>query len=259
MWSPSEVCSFAQKSDKVLESPQKIYTDGFIAAAVKNGSCIADDSCTVIRANAGNILILAKEVTIFPTDGNCIVYMCEIKGTAAKGLANFGMFTVNGAAVPAVWALFEKIFKSEKEIGSAEAFALICALFNAKEKTASIIPPLVTAAMEQMHENYSGIYGVEELSDNLGVSKSHLIRCFSAALGKSPGEYLTEVRISAAKQLLANPQYNLEIIAGLCGFSGANYLCRVFKRKTGYSPAQYRKMLSLSEHTSLPQEERLYL
>ena len=33
MWSPSEVCSFAQKSDKVLESPQKIYTDGFIAAA----------------------------------------------------------------------------------------------------------------------------------------------------------------------------------------------------------------------------------
>ena len=31
------------------------------------------------------------------------------------------------------------------------------------------------------------------------------------------------------------------MIAGLCGFSGANYLCRVFKRETGLSPAAWRE------------------
>lgn len=35
--------------------------------------------------------------------------------------------------------------------------------------------------------------------------------------------------------------FNLEMIAGLCGFSGANYLCRVFKRETGLSPAAWRE------------------
>ena len=36
-------------------------------------------------------------------------------------------------------------------------------------------------------------------------------------------------------------KHSLEMIAGLCGFSGANYLCRVFKRETGLSPAAWRE------------------
>ena len=80
---------------------------------------------------------------------------------------------------------------------------------------------------------------MEELADELQVTKSHLVRSFSAALGVTPGRYLTETRIEAARQLLARG-HSLEIVATLCGFSGANYLCKVFKKETGMSPAQYR-------------------
>lgn len=85
-----------------------------------------------------------------------------------------------------------------------------------------------------------GLYGVEELSEQLGVSKCHLVRAFSAAMGISPGRYLVQTRIEAAKLLLLEQDYNLELTASLCGFSGANYLCRVFKRETGMTPAQWR-------------------
>ena len=76
-----------------------------------------------------------------------------------------------------------------------------------------------------------GLYGVEELSERLGVSKSHLVRTFTAAVGVPPGKYLTTVRIEAAQRLLLHREYTLDVVASLCGFSGANYLCRVFKKK----------------------------
>ena len=63
-----------------------------------------------------------------------------------------------------------------------------------------------------------------------GRLKSHLVRTFTAAMGVPPGKYLTTVRIEAAQRLLLHREYTLDVVASLCGFSGANYLCRVFKK-----------------------------
>ena len=102
---------------------------------------------------------------------------------------------------------------------------------------------------------------VEELAAELGVSKSHLVRVFHQTLGVTPGRYLTDTRVEAARQLLARG-HSLEVVATLCGFSGANYLCKVFKKVTGMSPAQFR---STVQPAPLPQtladaaEEGLFL
>ena len=40
---------------------------------------------------------------------------------------------------------------------------------------------------------------------------------------------------------MARRDYPLEVVATLCGFSGANYLCKVFKKETGMTPAEYRR------------------
>ena len=47
--------------------------------------------------------------------------------------------------------------------------------------------------------------------------------------------------VAQAKLLLAHRTYPLELVASLCGFSGANYFCRVFRRSTGLTPAAWRK------------------
>ena len=109
------------------------------------------------------------------------------------------------------------------------------------------------AAIEDIRQNYAGLYGVEELSERLGVSKSHLVRTFTAAVGVPPGRYLTTVRVEAAMRLLLHREYTLDVIASLCGFSGANYLCRVFKKETGQSPAQWR---ALAGQTARPSARR---
>ena len=137
------------------------------------------------------------------------------------------------------------------------AFALLCELSDA-DSAAPALPPLVAAAIEDIRRNYAGLYGVEELSERLGVSKSHLVRAFTAALGVSPGRYLTSVRIEAAMRLLLHREYTLDVIASLWGFSGANYLCRVFKKTTGQSPTQWRAMAGRSALPELsPEQQRL--
>ena len=65
------------------------------------------------------------------------------------------------------------------------AYALLCELADA-DSAASALPPLVQAAIEDIRANYAGLYGVEELSERLGVSKSHLVRTFTAAIGVPP-------------------------------------------------------------------------
>ena len=122
---------------------------------------------------------------------------------------------------------------------------------------ALLLPPLVQAAIEDIRANYAGLYGVEELSERLGVSKSHLVRTFTAAVGVPPGKYLTTVRIEAAQRLLLHREYTLDVVASLCGFSGANYLCRVFKKETGQSPAQWRTMAGHTVRSGLSPEEAL--
>ena len=115
---------------------------------------------------------------------------------------------------------------------------------------------MVEAAIEDIRQNYAGLYGVEELSERLGVSKSHLVRTFTAAVGVPPGRYLTTVRVEAAMRLLLHREYTLDVIASLCGFSGANYLCRVFKKETGQSPAQWRALAGQTARPLSPAESQ---
>ena len=260
MWNPKEIGHVLYRFDKTLSFPEEFATDGVFVALVNDGECIADGAETAAHAGPGYILFFGGATRMIPVASSCKISICELRGSAAVGLAQVGAHSLKALSHPRAAVLAERLCRGEGEASAAECFGLVCALYEAAQQADHELPPLVVAAMAQIRVNYSGLYGVEELSNNLGVSKSHLIRCFSAALKKTPGEYLTEVRIDAAKQLLASPDYTLDIISGLCGFSGANYLCRVFRQKVGCSPAQYRRMMAaISPRTVLPQEQHLYV
>lgn len=145
-----------------------------------------------------------------------------------------------------------------KQLDSLQAcaisYSLLCELSQATPEQKNI-PPLISSALAEIHAHYAEVYGIEELANSLGVSKSHLVRTFTASIGISPGKYLTSVRLDAAKRLLLHRQYNLETIASLCGFAGANYFCHVFKKETGQTPLAWRAKTEIQNIPSPEMDE----
>lgn len=123
-------------------------------------------------------------------------------------------------------------------------------------------PALVRDAISLIEVNFAFLYGIDELADQLEVTKPHLIRLFTAATGISPGQYLIHIRMYHARgMLLSGADTPLEIIAGACGYSNANYFCKAFKKQTGMPPSEYRKVFGSESQHSEPDPiiQKLYL
>lgn len=265
--------SLASVQDIQPEQPLTLSGDGLWICLVSSGKCTASLSvsgpspagCALIlppqSVCAGHLILSRAPLELLP-EGGCHLLCLQLTGQAAEqflsGLTELP-FLARGETCPAAAELMgqlaaERDSDRRSRARSQLSFALLCELSDA-DSAAPALPPLVSEAIADIRENYAGLYGVEELSERLGVSKSHLVRTFTAAVGISPGRYLTTVRIEAAMRLLRHREYTLDVIASLCGFSGANYLCRVFKKETGYSPAQWRAIAGHTARLGLSPEE----
>lgn len=254
-------CALAQLWDAQLAAPARLEGEGLWAGVLSSGRCAVEGPEGPVSAGAGSLLLGAAPVELTP-DGEAHLLAARLTGQAPEAFARGleGPFWAGGASAPLAAQLLAELGQEQAPAAaSALAFRLLCELAGA-DPAAPALPPLVSQALAAMQQNYAGLYGVEELSAQLGVSKSHLIRVFRAAMGMPPGQYLTAVRIEAAKRLLAHREYPLEVVASLCGFSGANYLCRVFRKATGVSPAAWRAAAAPAPAPApLPMERELYV
>lgn len=88
---------------------------------------------------------------------------------------------------------------------------------------------------------------IEHCLETAGYCSDHMRRLFAKETGKTPGEYLCDLRIRAAKKLLAlrrTTHSSVESIAEMCGFSDIAYFSRTFKKKVGLSPTAYAASLT---------------
>ncbi|BDD07731.1 hypothetical protein FUAX_01630 [Fulvitalea axinellae] len=88
--------------------------------------------------------------------------------------------------------------------------------------------------------NYGEELCLESMSRASYVSKFHLLRLFKKLYGRTPNQYLTEIRMEKAKEFLAKGMSATDACFAV-GFDSLGSFGVLFKRKTGFSPAQYRK------------------
>ena len=83
------------------------------------------------------------------------------------------------------------------------------------------------------------IYGVD-VKLQQGIAKS-FVEQFKKYQKMNFLDCLTELRINAAKELLADPFRSAAEVASMVGYEDASYFARAFKKRTGMTPTQYRK------------------
>lgn len=92
-----------------------------------------------------------------------------------------------------------------------------------------------------MQENFQTEMKLQELASMSCLSVNSFLRYFKKALNTTPVEYLLNLRINAASQLLRTSAKSVTEIAFETGFSDSNYFTRVFKRIMHVKPTEYRK------------------
>ena len=101
-----------------------------------------------------------------------------------------------------------------------------------------------------MTENFDSDISLEQLLKKANMSRRNFYRHFNSCTGTSPFEYLSQLRIRRAIELLRDADITVSEIANVCGFADANYMCRVFRTRYGISPGEFRKKLRISPELS---------
>ena len=90
--------------------------------------------------------------------------------------------------------------------------------------------------------NYSKPVRTSDLAAKLYLSTIHTCHLVKRLFGVSFSELLMNERMSRAKAMLANSQLSVGAIAELCGFGSSEQFSRMFRRRTGQSPRQFRRV-----------------
>jgi len=97
------------------------------------------------------------------------------------------------------------------------------------------------AVKNYLDENYRKKISLDELSSRFFINKFYLTRIFREQFGIPINNYLLQLRITHAKQLLRFTDATVESIGLECGIGAVNYFSRIFKKIEGISPSEYRK------------------
>lgn len=94
-------------------------------------------------------------------------------------------------------------------------------------------------------EEYIGLHymddiSVESIAEYFQISPSHLSRTFKQYFDVPCKEYIIGVRVEKAKKYLASPILTVREVGCMVGYQDSNYFTKVFRKKTGMTPTEYR-------------------
>lgn len=100
----------------------------------------------------------------------------------------------------------------------------------------------ISNMINYINKHFSEIHSIDQIAKMMHVSKHHLCRVFKESMGITMIDYLNHIKTKNACYFLESSDKNILEISQHCGFHSSAYFSNVFKKITGYSPLQYRKM-----------------
>jgi len=103
--------------------------------------------------------------------------------------------------------------------------------------------PRIAKAMTWMQRHLADAIALDAVAAQVALRPSQFRAVFMEETGFSPREYLTQVRIARAKEILGQANRSITSIALATGFTSSQYFATAFRRITGFTPRDFRKRL----------------
>lgn len=99
----------------------------------------------------------------------------------------------------------------------------------------------VASAMRFIEEHYTESLSLQQVASHVHLNASYFSHLFKKETGRSFVNFLIDVRMERAKQLLRNTDLSVTEVAGHVGYDLPNYFAKLFRQSTGLSPKEYRR------------------
>lgn len=100
----------------------------------------------------------------------------------------------------------------------------------------------IAKSISFIENNFTEAISIEELAEISHYSSRHFARIFKETYNTTPLNYMLSLRIKLARSLLIETNLTISDISFRCGFSDNNYFSRIFKKKTGLAPKEFRSL-----------------
>lgn len=147
--------------------------------------------------------------------------------------------------IPQVEHIFNAIKDSEQIEHHKELFIcgkiyeLLSVIEQPEVKTASRTDEYIKKSKQYIDINFMHDITVEEMAKNLNINRSYFSTIFRKHYGKSPQQYLIDVRLENAAELITKHGYSISDAAMSSGYKDVFNFSKMFKQKFGMSPSYY--------------------
>lgn len=129
---------------------------------------------------------------------------------------------------------------------SAQIHYILSELISANPENDRSKDSMIAQSIVFMENNFATPITIEDIASEIGLSPYYFSRLFRKYTNLSPHEYLINLRITLAQDVLSSSDQSIEYVSEICGYGSVQHFIRSFKQKVGCSPLQYRKKTSFS-------------
>lgn len=180
-------------------------------------------------------------------------YLCaHFTGSYAEGLLkDLGFpseqpYAQDGEFLPKIVDLFDKMIEQSLTNAPFLKQSLACLLEEilltiATSKARNSGYRTLKSSIKYIHANYTEKIEIPHLAKLEGLSNSRYIVVFSKEMGKTPREYILDLRLARACDLLLSTDMEINQVGASSGYKDQYFFSKIFKKHMGISPQEYRK------------------
>lgn len=205
--------------------------EGKIIYKIKGKTAVSDEKHAVILPKGQSYSLYGNKSGIFPViNFDCKEFLCD--EVISLPIQSSDTYIKDFEKMKAL-SLFE-----ENRAKMMSVFYNILHRLSTESSVHNVILP----AIRYIESNYqSPKLSNTELAEKCNISEVYFRKIFTETYKTTPKQFIVDIRINKAKQLLSDGFLNIGAVAEECGFSNQFHFCRFFKEKTGLTPTEYMK------------------
>ena len=222
------------------------------------GEMIINHQKSILRPGQGMLIYPNVPHTYYGVTGDWTLHIFGFQGpSCSKILKSLGMHEsavyhfsnpdIFSEHIQKLYEIHQTKMRNKQPEYSKECYAFLLDLSFCINRIHTTVPgqenKIIQKIIAYLEENYIHPISLDDLAAHVQLSKEYMCTLFKKYMHQTIVHFLTGIRISRARILLNQyPEKKVLEIAEMCGFESPSYFGMIFKKETGVTPENYRKI-----------------